>query len=124
MTPQPASEICPAVVLGLADLGEPFRLVANVIEVVPPAEPLPRLPVARAVWRPLPDLPTSAEAWLNAGGPPTTRCSRRRWAWQSCRIWPRCSASRAILATVRAHGQPESVGAPAHGGNAAVTRFA
>jgi L-arabinose isomerase len=57
------------VVVGMADLGERFRLVANEIEVVPPDEPLPRLPVARAVWRPHPDLPTSAACWLTAGGP-------------------------------------------------------
>jgi L-arabinose isomerase len=37
--------------------------------VVQPAEPLPKLPVARAVWEPRPDLATSAECWLNAGGP-------------------------------------------------------
>ncbi|WP_456049148.1 L-arabinose isomerase family protein, partial [Actinacidiphila rubida] len=59
----------PAVVVGLADMGDRFRLVANEIEVVPPAEPLPRLPVARAVWKPAPDLRTSTEAWLTAGGP-------------------------------------------------------
>ncbi len=59
----------PAVLLGLADLGERFRLVGNEIEVVPPTEPLPNLPVARAVWRPAPDLRTSTEAWLVAGGP-------------------------------------------------------
>ncbi|MBD0693752.1 L-arabinose isomerase [Streptomyces sp. CBMA123] len=59
----------PAVVVGLADLGDRFRLVANEIDVVPSPAPLPNLPVARAVWRPRPDLPTSAEAWLTAGGP-------------------------------------------------------
>jgi L-arabinose isomerase len=59
----------PAVVVGLADMGDRFRLVANRIEVVAPAEPLPRLPVARAVWKPAPDLRTSTEAWLTAGGP-------------------------------------------------------
>ncbi|MEU6854613.1 L-arabinose isomerase [Actinacidiphila alni] len=59
----------PAVVVGLADMGDRFRLVANQIEVVKPVEPLPRLPVARAVWRPAPDLRTSTEAWLTAGGP-------------------------------------------------------
>jgi len=59
----------PAVVVGLADLGERFRLVANEIDVVPPLEPLPRLPVARAVWAPRPDLRTSTEAWLTAGAP-------------------------------------------------------
>jgi L-arabinose isomerase len=56
-------------VLGLADLGDRFRLVANEIDVVAPPEPLPRLPVARAVWRPRPDLRTSTESWLTAGGP-------------------------------------------------------
>jgi L-arabinose isomerase len=59
----------PAVVIGLADLGERFRFVANEIEVVPPDEPLPNLPVARAVWKPAPSLSTSAESWLVAGGP-------------------------------------------------------
>ncbi|CAI9400815.1 L-arabinose isomerase [Nocardioides sp. T2.26MG-1] len=59
----------PGVVLGTADLGERFRFVANEIEVVAPVEPLPNLPVARAVWRPAPDLRTSTEAWLVAGGP-------------------------------------------------------
>ncbi len=58
-----------AVVLGIADLGERFRLVANDVDVVPPDAPLPNLPVARAVWRPAPDLQTSTEAWLTAGGP-------------------------------------------------------
>ncbi|MFI7237601.1 L-arabinose isomerase [Streptomyces cyaneofuscatus] len=59
----------PAVVVGLADMGDRFRLVANEIEVVEPAEPLPNLPVARAVWQPQPDLRTSTEAWLTAGAP-------------------------------------------------------
>lgn len=59
----------PGVVLGTADLGDRFRFVANEIEVVAPVEPLPNLPVARAVWRPAPDLRTSTEAWLVAGGP-------------------------------------------------------
>jgi L-arabinose isomerase len=59
----------PAVVIGLVDLGDRFRLVANVVTVVGPDEPLLRLPVARAVWVPEPDLPTAAEAWLTAGGP-------------------------------------------------------
>lgn len=59
----------PAVVVGLADMGDRFRLVANEVTVVPPDEPLPKLPVARAVWQPAPSLSTSAECWLTAGGP-------------------------------------------------------
>ncbi|MCU1494147.1 MAG: araA [Acidimicrobiaceae bacterium] len=56
-------------VVGLLDLGDRFRLVANDVEIVPPDAPLPRLPVARAVWKPAPSLATSAESWLSAGGP-------------------------------------------------------
>jgi L-arabinose isomerase len=59
----------PGVVLGICDMGDRFRLVANEVDVVPPDEPLPRLPVARAVWKPAPGLRTSTEAWLTAGGP-------------------------------------------------------
>ncbi|SNT43729.1 L-arabinose isomerase [Asanoa hainanensis] len=66
----------PAVVVGLADLGERFRLVANEVDVVPADHPLPNLPVARAIWIPRPDLLTSAEAWLTAGGPHHTALSQ------------------------------------------------
>ncbi len=59
----------PAVLVGLLDLGDRFRLVLNEVELVQPPEDLPRLPVARALWRPEPDFPTAAEAWLRAGGP-------------------------------------------------------
>jgi len=59
----------PAVVAGLADLGDRLRIVANEIDVVDPPEPLPKLPVARAVWSPRPDWRTSVESWLTAGAP-------------------------------------------------------
>ncbi|MDA8343829.1 MAG: L-arabinose isomerase, partial [Actinomycetota bacterium] len=59
----------PGFVVGLLDLGERMRLVANDIEVVLPDEPLVRLPVARAAWKPTPSLATAAECWLAAGGP-------------------------------------------------------
>src|SRR5215471_15089063 len=55
------------VVVALSDMRDRFRLVANVVEVIQPAEPLPRLPVGRAVWRPEPDFQTSATSWLQAG---------------------------------------------------------
>ena len=58
----------PAFVVSLVDLGDRFRLVANEVEVVTPAHDLPRLPVARALWRPKPSLATAAEGWLAAGG--------------------------------------------------------
>ena len=49
-TPPPA----PASSSASSDLGDRFRLVANEIDVVAPDEPLPNLPVARAVWEPAP----------------------------------------------------------------------
>ncbi|MFD4509422.1 L-arabinose isomerase [Streptomyces sp. NPDC058457] len=59
----------PAVVVGLSDLGDRFRLTANTVDVVAPGQPLPQLPVARAVWKPRPSLAESAESWLLAGAP-------------------------------------------------------
>ena len=38
------------------------------VDVVEPPHSLPRLPVARALWRPRPDLKTNAAAWILAGG--------------------------------------------------------
>jgi L-arabinose isomerase len=58
-----------AVIVGIADMGERFRLVLNAVDVVAPTEPLPKLPVARAVWEPQPNFRTSTQAWLTAGGP-------------------------------------------------------
>ena len=52
----------------LMDMGNRFRLLVNLVDGVAPAEPLPRLPVARALWVPQPDLKTAATAWIYAGG--------------------------------------------------------
>jgi L-arabinose isomerase len=58
----------PALNASLIDLGGRFRLIVNAVDVVAPQQPLPRLPVARALWRPQPDLKTAASAWILAGG--------------------------------------------------------
>ena len=58
----------PALNASLIDLGNRFRLLINEVETVRPDKPLPKLPVARAVWRCKPDLPTAATAWIYAGG--------------------------------------------------------
>ncbi len=55
------------VVVAMSDMRDRFRLTANVVDIVPPDADLPKLPVARAVWKPRPDFATSAEAWLRAG---------------------------------------------------------
>lgn len=57
-----------AVGASLMDLGQRFRMVANVVDVAPTEAPLPRLPVARAFWSPRPNLRTAAAAWIYAGG--------------------------------------------------------
>ncbi len=62
------SNLGPAVGASLMDMGQRFRMVANLVDVVPTDQPLPRLPVARALWIPRPDLKTAASAWIYAGG--------------------------------------------------------
>ncbi len=57
-----------AVAACVTDMGQRFRMVAAVVDVVTPEHDLPKLPVARAVWRPRPDLRTGAAAWIHAGG--------------------------------------------------------
>jgi len=57
-----------AVNASIVDMGNRFRMIVNTVEVVPPEAPLPKLPVARALWIPHPDLKTSAAAWILAGG--------------------------------------------------------
>jgi L-arabinose isomerase len=58
----------PAVNASVVDMGNRFRMVVNVVDVVEPREALPRLPVARALWQPRPALDTAAAAWIYAGG--------------------------------------------------------
>jgi L-arabinose isomerase len=58
----------PAIGASIIDLGQRFRIVANVVDVVPTDAPLPKLPVARALWLPQPNLKVAAAAWIYAGG--------------------------------------------------------
>ena len=58
----------PAVNATVIDLGDRFRMVVNEVDAVPPVQPLPRLPVARALWVPRPSLKVAAAAWILAGG--------------------------------------------------------
>jgi L-arabinose isomerase len=57
------------IVVGLADLRDRFRLVADTVTIVGPDEPMPKLPVGSAVWVGDPDFYTAAACWLTAGGP-------------------------------------------------------
>ncbi len=58
----------PALNASLVDLGNRFRMIVNEVDVIPPDQPLPKLPVARAVWIPRPNLKVAATAWIRAGG--------------------------------------------------------
>ncbi len=58
----------PAVGASIMDMGQRFRLVANMVDVIPSEAPLPKLPVARALWIPRPNLKVAAAAWIYAGG--------------------------------------------------------
>ncbi len=55
-------------VAAVVQMGGRFRCVVNEIDVIPPEAPLPKLPVARMLWKPRPSLATSAESWILAGG--------------------------------------------------------
>src|SRR6202790_868411 len=59
---------CPAINGSLIDLGNRFRLIVNEVDAVEPLQPLPKLPVARAVWKCRPDFKTACAAWIYAGG--------------------------------------------------------
>jgi len=65
-----------AVNASIVDMGNRFRLIVNQVTLVQPEHPLPKLPVARAVWNPEPNLKVAATAWISAGGAHHTALSR------------------------------------------------
>lgn len=58
----------PAINASVIDMGNRFRLLVNDVEAVKPEHDLPKLPVARVLWKPLPDMRTGCAAWIQAGG--------------------------------------------------------
>jgi len=58
----------PAVNASIVEMGNRLRMIVNTVEAVPTEAPLPKLPVARALWLPHPDLKTAAASWIYAGG--------------------------------------------------------
>lgn len=52
----------------MIDMGNRFRLLVNEVEAVKPKYDLPKLPLARVLWKPLPDMQTGCAAWILAGG--------------------------------------------------------
>ncbi|MFA6504776.1 MAG: L-arabinose isomerase [Treponemataceae bacterium] len=57
-----------AVCATIIDLGDRFRMIVNEVESVKIETPMPKLPVARVLWKPLPSLQAAAESWIICGG--------------------------------------------------------
>ncbi|MFY7912511.1 MAG: L-arabinose isomerase [Emticicia sp.] len=58
----------PALNVSLVDLGNRFRLIVNEVEAVEVTESFPKLPTARALWKPQPSMEVGLQAWILAGG--------------------------------------------------------
>ncbi|GAB2954906.1 L-arabinose isomerase [Hafnia psychrotolerans] len=58
----------PAVNASVIDMGDRFRLLVNLVDTVEQPHELPKLPVARAIWKAQPTLATAAETWILGGG--------------------------------------------------------
>jgi L-arabinose isomerase len=58
----------PAINASVVDMGNRFRLLVNEVEAVEPVNQLPKLPVARVLWKPYPDMQTGCAAWILSGG--------------------------------------------------------
>ncbi len=57
-----------AINVSIVDMGDRFRMIVNEVDAVAPKYDLPKLPVARVLWKPLPDMKTACHAWILAGG--------------------------------------------------------
>ncbi len=58
----------PGLNASLIDMGNRFRLLVNEVDVVAPEQPMPKLPVAQALWVPKPNFADACAAWIHAGG--------------------------------------------------------
>lgn len=56
------------IAVSLIDLGDRFRLVCAEITLVKQPATMPKLPVARVMWKLKPDFATGSAAWIYAGG--------------------------------------------------------
>ena len=58
----------PALNASIIDMGNRFRLLVNEVTAVEPPFDLPKLPVARVLWKPHPNMNDALAAWIYAGG--------------------------------------------------------
>jgi L-arabinose isomerase len=58
----------PGIAATIVDMGNRFRMIVNEVDVIKQPAPMPKLPVASALWIPQPNLEVGATAWILAGG--------------------------------------------------------
>lgn len=58
----------PALNASVVDMGNRFRLLVNEVIAVSAMQSMPKLPVARVLWKPYPNMHTGCAAWILAGG--------------------------------------------------------
>ncbi len=56
------------IAVSMIDMGTHFRLICADIELIKQPKPMPKLPVARVMWKILPNFAQGTEEWINAGG--------------------------------------------------------
>ena len=54
--------------VSLVDMGNRFRLIVNEVEGIGVTQEFPKLPTARALWKPQPSMEVGLQSWLLAGG--------------------------------------------------------
>ncbi len=58
----------PGLNASLIDMGNRFRLLVNEVDTIAPEQPMPKLPVAQALWVPKPNFEDACACWIYAGG--------------------------------------------------------
>ena len=54
--------------VSLIDMGNRFRMIVNEVEAVEVTQEFPKLPTARALWKPQPNMEIGLQSWILAGG--------------------------------------------------------
>jgi L-arabinose isomerase len=58
----------PSINVSLVDMGNRFRMIVNEVDAVKVTEQFPKLPTARALWKPKPSMEVGLQSWILAGG--------------------------------------------------------
>lgn len=96
----------PALNATIVDMGERFRMIINEVDAVEAPADMPRLPVARVLWRPRPDLRKAAESWIIAGGAHHTvysAAAKTEWLED----WARMAETECVL--IDGESRPERI---------------